>query len=253
MNFGPDGNLYISHIGDNVVQQFDKDGVFLKNFASGGGLDWPEGSVFGPNGHFFVASRKSNEVIEYDGTTGELIGTFIDTHLDEPTGLAFGPDGNLWVTQWGGGVSYEMNEFDGVTGAWIRTVTGLNGPTGIVVKPGTPPTDCLTMTVSSLTAGQNATWKISGADPALFVAVVYGFQAGTTIVNDQLGFCATFGIKGISRKKLVGSAITDGSGNATIVKKIPGNASGLTVLTQAAAKGTCPDECMSNLDTQVVQ
>ena len=113
--------------------------------------------------------------------------------------------------------------------------------------------DCLTMTVSTLTGGQNATWDISGATAGSLVAVVYGTQAGSTIVNGQLGFCATFGIQGVAQNKVVGTRVADGSGNASINKKIPSKAKGLTVLTQAAEQGTCPNECVSGVDTQVVQ
>jgi hypothetical protein len=33
---------------------------------------------------------------------------------------------------------------------------------------------------------------------------------------------------------------------------LPGNVSGLTVHTQAAERDTCPDECVSNIDTQTI-
>jgi len=113
--------------------------------------------------------------------------------------------------------------------------------------------DCLSMTVSTLTGGQNATWNISGATAGSLVAVVYGFQPGSTVVNGQFGFCATFGIQGVTLNNLVGTAVANGSGNASINKIIPSQATGLTVLTQAAEQGTCPNECMSGVDTQIVQ
>jgi len=256
INFGPDGNLYVSNTSANSVDRFTPDGTPLGTFASGGGLVGPEAHTFGPNGNLFVVGQKSNNVIEYDGSTGALIGTFIDsTHLNSPSGIAFGPDGNLWVANVGvfGNDGTDINEFDGSTGAFIQQVTGFAAPLGITVKPGGGPTDCLTMTVSTLTAGQNASWDVSGATPGSLIAVVFGFQPGSTIINGQLGFCATFGIKGVSQNKIVGTAVADGSGNTSIVKKIPANTNGITVLTQAAEQNTCPNECVSNLDTQVVQ
>lgn len=115
------------------------------------------------------------------------------------------------------------------------------------------PSDCLTMAVSALTGGQTANWDVSGATPGAKVVVVFGLQAGTTIVNGQAGFCATFGIKGVNSSKVVGLKTANGSGNARISKRIPGSAVGITVFTQAAEQGTCPNECVSNLDRQTVQ
>jgi len=113
--------------------------------------------------------------------------------------------------------------------------------------------DCLTMTVNQLIGGSTGQWDVSGATPGAVVGVVFGLNAGSTVINGQLGFCATFGIAGVGQNSIVGSATADGAGNATVTKGIPAQATGLTVLTQAAEQGTCPDECVSNLDTQVVQ
>lgn len=114
--------------------------------------------------------------------------------------------------------------------------------------------DCLTLSVNTLTAGQTGVWTIDGADPGSLVAVVYGFSLGSSSVNGQFGFCATFGINGINGPgDLVGTGTADGSGQAVIQRRIPGNASGVTVHTQAAQQGTCPDECVSNIDSQTIQ
>jgi len=145
----------------------------------------------------------------------------------------------------------ELYSFDG-TGAY--NFLGVLGPlqiAGADVEGGS--SDCLTMVVSKLTAGQTGKWGVSGATPGAKVAVVYGLAAGKTVVNGQAGFCATFGIKGVNSNKLIGMKNADGSGNATISKKIPGFAAGLTVYTQAAEQGTCPKECVSNLDKQTIQ
>jgi len=250
LDFGPDGNLYVSNWGSGTVDKFGPDGTNMGVFASGGGLSGSEGHVFGgPNGNLFVSSFISGQVIEFDGTDGSLVGTFIGTNLVSPTGIAFGPDGNLWVANFG---STDINEFDGTTGAFIQQVLGFSNPLSITVKPGGGPSDCLTMTVSALAGGQNGQWDVSGATAGSLVAVVYGLQAGSTVVNGQADFCATFGIQGVNQSRLVGAKIADGSGNVSIVKGIPAQASGVTVLTQAAERGTCPDECVSGVDTQTI-
>jgi len=248
LDFGADGNLYFSNLLTGSIDRFTPGGVSLGAFTSGGDLGNPEQHTFGPNGNLFVVGYGSNTVAEYDGTTGVYIRTVVDTHLVEPVGLAFSPDGHLWVSN---GFSNDVNEFDVTTGAWIRQVLGFVVPRAITVKPG--PTHCLDMVVSRLIAGQDGGWEVRGMVPGSRVVVVYGFAAGSTVVRNLAGFCATFGIQGVNQNRVVGSAVADGSGFVSIVKKIPGIANGLTILTQAAEGGTCPDECVSNVDRQVVQ
>ncbi len=112
--------------------------------------------------------------------------------------------------------------------------------------------DCLTMTVDPLVAGQSATWNVSGATAGEQVAIVYGFSPGSTSVNGFAGYCATFGIQGVNQNKVICTKSADGGGNVSCTKKIPAGVKGRRVLSQAAERNTCPDECMSILDDQVV-
>jgi hypothetical protein len=113
--------------------------------------------------------------------------------------------------------------------------------------------DCLNLAVSALVAGRRATWDVSGATPGEQVAVVYGFAPGNTTVNGLFGYCATFGIKGVNTTKVICRKNADGGGNVACAKTIPSGAIGTRVLSQAAERNTCPDECVSNLDDQVIQ
>jgi len=249
LDFGADGNLYVSTFNPGSISRMTPDGMNLGTFASGGGLFGAEGHTFGGiNGNLFVCSLNTNTVNEYDRVTGKSLGVFIDTHLNLPTGVVFGPDGNAWVANLGGS---SINRFDGVTGAWLGGVTGFDGPVTITVKPG--PLICFDMLVSVLTAGKDGSWAIRGAPPGVRVVVVYGFKSGKTVINNQFNFCAVFGIAGISQNSVVGTSVTNGQGNATIVKRIPANTSGMTLFTQAATQGTCPDSCISVIDIQVIQ
>lgn len=96
---------------------------------------------------------------------------------------------------------------------------------------------------------------MAGGTPGGRAVTVYGLQAGATFVNDVSGYCATFGIRGVTRSKVVGglNQTFDGHGTISFSVPIPGNAAGLTVLFQSAARGTCPDECVSNLFSAVIQ
>ena len=81
---------------DSVLLYDAKNGKFRDTFASGGGLDDPEGLAFGPDGHLYVTSR-SNAVLRYNGKKGAFIDIFASGGgLEDPAGLVFGPDGNLY-------------------------------------------------------------------------------------------------------------------------------------------------------------
>ncbi len=112
--------------------------------------------------------------------------------------------------------------------------------------------DCLTMTVSNLVAGSSADWDVSGATVGERVAVVYGHNDGTTAVNGTFGYCATFDIKGVNASQVICQKNADAAGEISCSKTIPAGASGVRVLSQAAERNTCPDECVSNLDDQVI-
>ncbi len=88
--FGPDGNLYVSLIAENVVRRYDGiTGAFIDDFASGGGLNGPFGLSFGPDGNLYVASHGSDSVLRYNGATGEFMDTFATVSNAAPTYLLF--------------------------------------------------------------------------------------------------------------------------------------------------------------------
>lgn len=116
-----------------------------------------------------------------------------------------------------------------------------------------PARDCLEMSVNTLSAGQNGVWDISGAGAGTNGVIVWGLNLGETAVNGNFGFCADFGINGVNQNRVVGFWTADGNGQARVVRQVHYSLSGVTAHTQAAQQGTCPDTCMSAVDTQTIQ
>jgi len=204
-----------------------------------------QGLAFGINGRLFA----------WDGNDGLLTvntSNGVSTDVNGGVGgtfdiqcLASGPNGRMFAAR---DALFEIDLTDG-----SFTMIGSGGYSDVRgIEFTTPASDCLTLEVQNLVAGQKATFKVTGAADGEHVAVVYGLQLGSTIVNGAFGYCATFGIKGVSQAKLVVQGNISG-GSFVGQKSIPNGAAGLTVHFQAAQRNTCPDECMSNLVTQTVQ
>jgi streptogramin lyase len=123
--------------GDNdaVLRYNATTGAFIDVFASGGGLDDPEGLAIGPDGNLYVTSR-SNEVLRYDGVTGAFLGVFASGGgLEDPAGLVFGADGRLYVSS---GETGDVKRFDAASGEFFDTFTSggdLVSPEGLRFGP----------------------------------------------------------------------------------------------------------------------
>ena len=70
-------------------------------------------------------------VVRYDGQSGDFVEVFASGGLITAAGLAFGPNGNLFV----GSQTCCINEYDGVTGAFIRTFVSGIDTRGLVFGP----------------------------------------------------------------------------------------------------------------------
>ncbi len=143
LDFGPDGNLYVSSSSSSEVLRFDPNtGTLIDAFvpAGTGGLAAPTGLVFGPDGDLYVVDRVGSVVRKYDATTGAYLGDFVAPGAGGmvfPIGLTFGPDGNLYVASF---FTNAVHRFDGTTGAFIDQFVpsgsgGLQGPEDVEFGP----------------------------------------------------------------------------------------------------------------------
>nr|MBN2278466.1 thrombospondin type 3 repeat-containing protein [candidate division Zixibacteria bacterium] len=118
--FGPDGMLYVTSTGANLIARIDVGSGIVSTFVTGGsgGLDMPMFLRFGPNSNLFVTSWSNDCVLRYDGTTGAFIDTFVTPGsgtLSKPYGLAFGPDDDLYVAS----NNSKILQFSGSDGSFI--------------------------------------------------------------------------------------------------------------------------------------
>ena len=98
LEFGPDGNLYVSSHYTNQILRFDgTTGEFIDIFASGGGLDRPFGLDF-HNGYLYVGSHYDGQLLRYNSTNGEFIDIFLNIgEKNNPPVMLFGPDDVLYI------------------------------------------------------------------------------------------------------------------------------------------------------------
>jgi len=151
---------------------------------------------------------------------------------------------------WGGEIDFsDLDVPSGAAVARVRfeTSNDAGDPLGIGAID-----SCLRLGVDNFIAGRTAVWTVTGGAEGEEVAVVYGRAGGETVIDDQAGYCATFGLGGVNVNTVIGRAVTI-NGQATIERRIPSNQAGRRVSMQAAQRGACPEGCVSNLLTETIQ
>jgi len=130
---------------------------------------------------------------------------------------------------------------------------GQNSDGAIVLKQ-SPPSDCLTLDVTNLIAGQRADFTVTTGTPGAQVAILWSNKDGQYTTNNGK-WCVDFGffLPPDVMSKLVSMGRFDQNGKYLPHVKIPAGASGMNIRFQAAESDTCPDTCMSNIWQGVVQ
>jgi streptogramin lyase len=125
LQFGPDGNLYIGDIGNQVIRCVDMKTGVISTFAGvgkkgptpdgapigGTPLNGPRALDFDSQGDLWLAMREGNQVFRFDlkaGTIHHIAGTgalgftgnggpALEATLSGPKGLAIDAQGNVWL------------------------------------------------------------------------------------------------------------------------------------------------------------
>jgi len=114
---------------------------------------------------------------------------------------------------------------------------------------------CLDMTIDNLVGGETAFFTVTGGQPGNRTAVLWGTGGSPSVFQDVNGWCATFGfdVKLKNREvRIVGSNVFDANGESVMQRQIRSEHSGLEILFQAAERGTCPGECMSEVVSETI-
>jgi subtilisin family serine protease len=124
----------------------------------------------------------------------------------------------------------------------------------VLAAGGNPPA-CMKLEVDQLVAGQTSNFKVTkNIVRGDTVAIVWGTGGNPETVN-AYGYCATFefDLPGNPQSRVIAQGFVDQNEEFNASKLVPGGVSGMHVLIQAAKRGTCPDECMSNVLDETVQ
>jgi DNA-binding beta-propeller fold protein YncE len=78
IDWGPNGDLYVSSYSNNRVQRFDgTSGTFVATAAVGNQLNGAIDAEFGPDGKLYVSSNGTSRVIRFDPATGAFDSRFV--------------------------------------------------------------------------------------------------------------------------------------------------------------------------------
>lgn len=124
MDWGPDGNLWVSSSTSNSVLRYDgQSGEFLGAFATG--LNAPGNLKFGPDGLLYVCNKNTGQVLRFDPADASSREVFAaGGGLQNPVGLLWRQN-TLYVSDFAGRA---IRRFDATSGAPLASLTTLNSP-----------------------------------------------------------------------------------------------------------------------------
>ena len=123
MDFGTDGNLYVSSSSSNAILMFDgQDGSYLGEFSTD--VNMPGNLQFGPDGMLYVGNKGTGEVLRFDPATRTREVFASGGGLQQPVGLLWDA-GYLYVSDFSGNA---IRRFDAHTGDPVDTFATISTP-----------------------------------------------------------------------------------------------------------------------------
>lgn len=149
LEFGPDGNLYVtSESSHNVCRYLSTGNALPAPGKLGAVFAWDEqmcmgltGLAFGYDGYLYVPCSDNDKVVRFHGATGEYVGQYCggDSNvLGHPNDIAFGPENGLLHVI--GGVSENVITCDG--SGMTECVVGLIYGNCLTFPPGSANGSC---------------------------------------------------------------------------------------------------------------
>jgi sugar lactone lactonase YvrE len=130
--------LVSSRFSDNVLRFDGASGAFKSVFASGNGLDNPNGIAYGRDGNLYVGLGDVGRVMVFDGQSGSYVRDFVSPAssggMTGSRAIAFLPDGDLLVDN---GPSDNVLRFARDTGVFkgiFASGNGMRGPVGLAIS-----------------------------------------------------------------------------------------------------------------------
>ena len=124
------GDVYVTDVGGNRIQQFDSSGNFVRAFGAGAGtaFDNPLGIDVDADGYVWVADVYNGKLQKFT-STGTYVSTLGGTG-SAPFAVSVDPDGNVWVSDFDGSRD-RVHKINPATGQRELTITGLGQPVDI--------------------------------------------------------------------------------------------------------------------------
>ncbi|MBX9791084.1 MAG: hypothetical protein K2Y37_19365 [Pirellulales bacterium] len=116
LEFGRNGNLYVSATSVDQVLEFTAAGGFVGTYAAGAALGYPAGLAFDSANRLYVASLLLGPVLRDNGAANSGLSVYVPgtLNVDFPSDVQFDYNGDLLVSQLTGGGVYRYHE-DSIT------------------------------------------------------------------------------------------------------------------------------------------
>jgi virginiamycin B lyase len=96
---GPDGNIWFSHDGANIIGVMSTSGTLLKTYPIPTANSEPDFIIKGPDGNMWFEEHLANKIGRLNIASGHIDEFPIPTPNSYPRNIIIGPDGNMWFPE----------------------------------------------------------------------------------------------------------------------------------------------------------